>query len=293
MTPAGTGATAQHRFTFNAIGTVWEIDTPAELTGEARAVVVGLVDEYDAVYSRFRTDSRISQLTSGGTVTLPDHGAELGALYRMLYGLTDGAMSPLVGSSLERLGYDAAYSFTPRDSPLAAPVWDANFDWTDNIVRAYGPVTLDVGAAGKGQLVDLVSATLCRMGWPEHTVDAGGDIRCSGGTPVSVALEHPYVAGSAIGVVSLENRALCASASNRRRWADGLHHVLDATTGQCVDTVVATWVLAEDALQADALATALFLVSPEILLAEFDFEYVLVHSEGRAQFSSSLAGALF
>ena len=288
MSPAG-----YERFSFDAIGTAWQIDTPVELSAEIRAAVVRMIDEYDAVYSRFRPDSRISVLTAGGSVDLPPTGEALGNLYRTLYRLTDGAMSPLVGGSLEQLGYDAGYSFVPQGAPVPAMVWDETFQWHGNTIRSDQPVTLDVGAAGKGQLVDLVSAALHNAGYPEHTVDAGGDMLHTGPSVLRVALEHPYTPDSAIGVVTLQDRALCASASNRRRWADGLHHVLDATTGQCVDTVVATWVLADDALVADALATALFLVPPEVLLAEFDFDYVRIHSEGRAQFSSSLAGALF
>jgi thiamine biosynthesis lipoprotein len=264
-----------------------------ELSAEIRAAVAHTIDGYDAVYSRFRPDSRIAALASGGSVELPPSGEALGSLYRTLHRLTNGAMSPLVGRSLEQLGYDAGYSFVPRGAPVPALVWDSTFEWNGTTVRSEQPVTLDVGAAGKGQLVDLVSAALRSAGHPEHTVDAGGDMLHFGPSALRVALEHPYTPNSAIGVVTLQDRALCASASNRRRWADGLHHVLDATTGECVDTVVATWVLADDALVADALATALFLVPPEVLLAEFDFDYVRVHSEGSAQFSSSLAGALF
>lgn len=289
MSPAGYG----QRFSFEAIGTPWLIDSPVELSAEVRAAVVRLIDEYDAVYSRFRPDSRISVLTGGGSVDLPPSGQALGILYRTLYRLTDGAMSPLVGQSLEQLGYDAGYSLVPRGNPVPAAAWDEGFEWLGTTIRSDRPVTLDVGAAGKGQLVDLVSAALREAGHPEHTVDAGGDMAHCGPAPLRVALEHPYDPESAIGEVTLQNRALCASASNRRRWADGLHHVLDATTGQCVDTVVATWVLADDAIVADALATALFLVPPEVLLAEFEFDYVRISSEGRAQFSSVLAGALF
>lgn len=289
MSPAG----HRQRFSFDAIGTAWQIDTPAELSAEVRSAVVHVIEEYDAVYSRFRSDSRISVLTGGGRVDLPPSGEALGNLYRTLYRLTGGAMSPLVGQSLEQLGYDAGYSFTPRGGPEPARIWDESFQWHGTTIRSDQPVTLDVGAVGKGQLVDLVSATLLENGHAEHTVDAGGDMVHRGCPPLRVALEHPYAPESAIGIVTLRNRALCASASNRRRWADGLHHVLDATTGQCVDTVVATWVLADEAIVADALATALFLVPPEVLLAEFDFDYVRIHSEGRAQFSSSLTGALF
>lgn len=289
MTAAGYG----QRFSFDAIGTAWQIDTPVPLSAEVRAAVAGVIEEYDAVYSRFRQDSRISALTSGGAVDLPPSGAALGSLYRTLYRITDGAMSPLVGRSLEQLGYDARYSFTPHGAPLPAAAWDETFQWHGASMRSEQPVTIDVGAAGKGQLVDLVSMALQDAGYPQHTVDAGGDMVHAGPSALRIALEHPYVPDTAIGLVALQDRALCASASNRRRWADGLHHVLDATTGQCVDTVVASWVLADDALVADALATALFLVPPEVLLAEFDFDYVQVHSDGRAQFSSSLAGALF
>lgn len=290
MSPAGYA----HRFSFDAIGTQWQIDTPGELTAEVRAAVVRLIDQYDAVYSRFRPDSLVSALASnGGTVDLPPGGEALGRLFRTLHRLSDGAMSPLVGRSLDQLGYDAGYSFVPRGAPVPATAWDAAFRWEGNTIFSAGPVSVDVGAAGKGQLVDLVSATLHQEGYPEHTVDAGGDMVHHGNAPLRVALEHPYALDSAVGVVLLENRALCASASNRRRWADGFHHVLDATTGHCVDTVVASWVLAGDALVADALATALFLVPPEVLLAEFDFDYVLIYSEGRAHYSSSLAGALF
>lgn len=290
MSPAGWSG----RFSFDAIGTSWRIDTPGELPAEIRDGVEDVIREYDAVYSRFRSDSRIAVLASaGGEVSLPPSGEALGTLYRTLHRLTRGGMSPLVGGPLEHLGYDAGYSFTPQGPPVPAVAWDESFQWLGTTIRSRRPVTLDVGAAGKGQLVDLVSEYLHRAGYPHHTVDAGGDMRHSGPGTLRVALEHPYAPDTAIGVVDLRDRALCASASNRRRWADGLHHVLDATTGHCVDTVVATWVLADDALVADALATALFLAPPEVLLTEFDFDYVRISSEGRAHYSSSLAGALF
>jgi thiamine biosynthesis lipoprotein len=115
----------------------------------------------------------------------------------------------------------------------------------------------------------------------------------SGPAPVTVALEHPYDPTRAIGTVELRGRALCASASNRRVWADGLHHVVDACTGRSVATVVATWVLAEDTMTADALATALFFAEPEALSTEFAFDFVTVFSDGHARFSPTLNGALF
>ena len=281
-------------FSFEAIGTRWRIDTASPLDSEVRSAVVRLTEDYDALYSRFRSDSAVAGLAdAGGRLKLPAHGAALGRLYGTLYRLTGGSMSPLVGSVLEHQGYDAQYSFTPKGPPAPARPWDAALEWEGSVITARGPVVLDVGAAGKGQLVDLVGGLLADAGHAEYLVDASGDMLHSGPAPVTVGLEHPYDPSRAIGTLQLRGRALCASASNRRIWADGLHHVVDACTGRSVATVVATWVLAEDTMTADALATALFFAEPEVLSAEFDFDFVQVFSDGHARFSPTLNGALF
>ncbi|MBV6760325.1 FAD:protein FMN transferase [Rhodococcus opacus] len=49
----------------------------------------------------------------------------------------------------------------------------------------------DVGAAGKGYLVDLVSRTLTEEGIDRFLVDASGDMRHRGAEAVRVGLEHP------------------------------------------------------------------------------------------------------
>ncbi len=285
----------EYSFAFSAIGTDWTVETAAALVPAVRTEILELVADYDAVYSRFRPDSGVARLAAaGGRLDLPDHGAALGRLYSTLYELSDGAVSPLVGDVLADQGYDAAYSLTPKSPTAPARPWDRDsLRWEGNVLTAPRPITVDVGAAGKGQLVDLVASVLDRFGVQYYLVDASGDMRHRGRRPLTVALEHPYDPTRAIGLVPLSEGALCASASNRRAWADGLHHVVDARTGCCVQTVVATWVLAPDAMTADALATALFLMEPEHLASTFDFGYVQVFSDGHARFSTALDGALF
>ena len=281
-------------FSFEAIGTSWRVDTASPLVPEQRDELLRLAGEYDALYSRFRSDSGVTALAgSGGSLALPPHGAELGRLLRRLHDLTDGAVSPLVGERLAAQGYDASYSFIPTAPPAPARAWDDVLEWTARGITLNEPVLLDVGAAGKGQLVDLLLERLVAAGHEDVIVDASGDMRRAGAGAITVALEHPYDASSAIGTVRLGSGALCASASNRRVWGDGLHHVLDARTGRCVETVVATWVLAEDAMTADGLCTALFVADPAELAQGFDFDYVLMYSDGRARFSAPLSGALF
>ncbi|MDE8587952.1 FAD:protein FMN transferase [Arthrobacter sp. NQ4] len=287
-------ATDQEDFSFQAIGTGWHITTPLPLPAAVRTRVLGRVEKFDGEWSRFRADSRVAAMARRpGRYSFPEEAAPLGELYRQLYDLTNGAMTPLIGGSLERLGYDAAYSLRAAGPPLPAPDWESVLTWSGTVLTAGAPVVLDIGAAGKGLLVDLLAQELAAAGVGGFVIDAGGDLLARGTGPVSVALEHPYNPAQAIGVVDLEGRALCASAANRRAWGDGLHHVLDGTTGQPVRTAVATWALAETAMVADALATALFFVPGALLQEAFDFSWLTVFSDGSAAYSTEFEGKLF
>lgn len=281
-------------FSFEGIGTRWEISTPGALGDVQRRRLLDVVEAYDAAWSRFRSDSLVAQAArEPGRFEMPDGAGALGRLYLSLYRISGGAMTPLIGGSLEQLGYDPAYSLRARGVPLPAPRWEDVLDWQDNVLTTRAPVVLDVGAAGKGQLADLLSAELRALGFGEHFIDASGDLLNSGSAPVTVALEHPYDPGRAIGTVALGAGALCASAANRRAWGDGLHHVLDGTTGTPVRTVVATWAMAATAMTADALATALFFVAGEALQQDFDFSWLKVFSDGSAEYSAGFEGVLF
>ncbi|WP_346926611.1 FAD:protein FMN transferase [uncultured Arthrobacter sp.] len=281
-------------FGFEGIGTRWEISTPAPLAGALRRRLLDTVADYDAAWSRFRPDSLIAAAArQPGRYQLPAEAAALGQLYETLYRLSGGAMTPLIGGSLEQLGYDATYSLRQGGPPLPAPPWDEVLDWRGTVLATRAPVVIDVGAAGKGQLADLLSGVLRDGGVAEHFIDASGDLFNAGPMPVDVALEHPYDPARAIGIVSLGAGALCGSAANRRAWGDGLHHVLDGTTGAPVRTVVASWAMAASAMEADALATALFFVDGSRLREEFDCSWLTVHSDGHAEYSADFEGVLF
>ena len=283
-----------HAWTFEAIGTAWQIDTREPLPDDVQAAVLGRIERFDRAWSRFRDDSLVAAIARGaGEWELPDHADQLLGFYDDLHDATAGAVNPLIGRTLSDLGYDASYSLTTTSAPAAVPAWDS-VSRNGRMIVTIEPVLLDVGAAGKGLLVDEVSSIISRHTL-QFTVDASGDIYHGGTTPIRVALEHPADPTRAVGIAELDPEdALCASATNRRAWGDGLHHVLDARTGRPTSDVVATWVVvAQSCMWADGLATAHFFAEPQMLMDRFQHEYVRMHADGRIEWSPDFPGEIF
>ncbi|WP_449385631.1 FAD:protein FMN transferase [Cellulomonas soli] len=288
--------TGAHRCAFDAIGTSWLVVTDRPLTTRTRADLLDLVQEVEATCSRFRRDSLLAACRDaphGGRFRFPAHTTALFDLLDALHTATDGAVDPLVGHDLERLGYDRDYTLIPAPpGPRHASTWGTAVRHEGADLLTDGPVVIDLGAAGKGHVVDLVCSALREAGVERAVVDAGGDLRVLGDTPVRIGLEDPRDPSRVLGVLDVHERALCASASNRRTWGPGLHHLLDARTGRPVQDVLATWVLADSAALADGLATALFVADAAPLVEHFTFSWVRLLATGRAQTSPDLAGCL-
>lgn len=278
---------------FEAIGTRWELESADPLTAEVRGDITGLIDRFDAEWSRFRADSTVSWLAQdGGPVVAPADTAAMLDMFAEVSRATDGAVNPLVGASLEHLGYDAAGSLIDRGAVPAPADWLERVTWSPGALTVAPPALLDVGALGKGRLVDLVLEAFAATTPGDLVVDASGDLAVRG-RPQRIGLEHPYDARRAIGVWEVTDAALCASATNRRAWGDGLHHVLDARTGLPVRTIAATWAVADTAMRADALATALFFDGGPALAHSWGCEWVRMTADGGVEWSPGCGAELF
>lgn len=284
----------KHTWTFDAIGTAWSVETDDPLDEVARFDVSSVIEEFDKAWSRFRADSLVTALAKGaGVVDAPAGASDIFEVYLDLSARTGGAVNPLIGRSLETLGYDASLSLKPSGRAHPAPRdWRERLAWTRESLALHDAELIDIGAVGKGRLVDLVTATVRPYVKGAIVVDASGDVFVSG-TKERIALEHPYDTSRAIGAIDVADEALCASAGNRRAWGDGLHHVLDARTGQPVLTVVATWAVAPTTMEADAAATALFFEGGPEFAANRCRDWVRMLSDGRVEYSPGSSAELF
>ncbi|MDD9952062.1 MAG: FAD:protein FMN transferase [Zetaproteobacteria bacterium] len=197
------------------------------------------------------------------------------------HGLTLGAFNPAIGGLVNLWGFgpQATPVKTPDPQQLQAwlhmpkPGYEVSFDPAPRLRKLHPEVYLDFSGIAKGYGVDLVSALLERRGFAHHLVDVGGEMMARGdhlGTPWTVGIEK-----AAFGleehrvqkVVKLRDCAIATSGSYRNyyeREGKRYSHVLNPESGIPIQhKVVSLSVLHETALQADALATGLFVLGLE------------------------------
>ncbi len=280
-----------HSFSFEAIGTQWTVDIPEE-NNRLIQEILRLIASFDNTYSRFRKDSTISKISNKiGRHKAPADFLPLKEIYEKLYFLTDGLFTPLVGSLLEDAGYDSTYSLIPK---TLKPIGELGKSviFADLNIDTLEPITLDFGACGKGYLVDKVAHLISKKGVKNYCIDAGGDILVKDTEVTRIGLEHPEDAGKVIGVAEIKNMSICSSSGNRRKWGS-YHHILNPKTLKPADEIIATWVVAEKTIDADALATALFLLPKPERYKDFKFEYVMLYKDYSAIKSLNFPGQLF
>ena len=284
------------KYAFQGIGTQWSIETDTPLSASERRQVKNLVVAFDHAYSRFIPDSLVSKIShqAPGVFVFPSSFTELHQIYSRLESITNGAVNPLVGKSLEQLGYDADYSLRPHGETYVPPSFREAIRLDDDSVTLSQPVLIDIGAIGKGYLIDQIAGIISES-HSEYVVDGSGDIAVHRSTPETIGLEDPRDTSRVIGSVSISDMSLCASALNRRAWGDGLHHLIDARTGRPASTgIIATWAVASTTVYADALTTALFFASPESLYEAFgEFFYVTMGTDGSIRHNIQSIGELY
>lgn len=282
---------------FEAIGTQWWIGiyepVDSDMLESLKQAVAGRIERFDRTYSRFREDSMVSVMArESGTYGLPVGGRTMLTLYRKLYDLTKGGMTPLIGQLLADAGYDASYTLQAGEL-RRVPAWDDVMRFDQDKLEIKRPVLLDFGAAGKGYLVERVARILRGAGIRGFCVDAGGDMLFEHpNEALPVGLEHPDDPEQVIGMVPLRNESLCGSAGNRRAWG-GFNHIMDPKKRNSPSHLKAVWVVAREPMEADGLTTALYFASPQVLSQEFDFEYLLMHEDGKVTQSPGFPAILF
>ncbi len=130
-------------------------------------------------------------------------------------------------------------------------------------------MVLQLGSIAKGFAVDRAIETLKSNGIQQALINAGGDLRVLGnggnGTPWKIGLQHPRKLDELTASFELNNQSVATSGDYQKFFMHGgkrYHHILNPATGLPARESVSATVIGPNAMVADALATAVFVLGP-------------------------------
>lgn len=311
-------APSLYRDEFLSMGTTVSVaiaTDDAQSAGAALGDTERLAQQYGREWYPWNSAGELAQLNDalarGAPAQISPPLLALLSRSRELFIESDGYFDPAVAPLVRLWGFDrserAPNSPLPDERALNAwckehPTF-ADLQWRDTTVSSErSDLQLDLGAIGKGRIVDLAIELLRARGFHDAMVDAGGNLRAigrAGDRPWRIALRDPRGDG-ALGWLDLSGDESVSTSGDYERYAvvngERIHHVLDPHTGRPATHTIAVTVLAPDATTADAASTALMAAGPEHwvqLARKMKLKYVLrVASDSTIEMSSGLRSRL-
>jgi thiamine biosynthesis lipoprotein len=262
-----------------ALGTVIEITVAHEDRKIARAAMEKAFDEFERVerqLSGYLADSGITSLNESGgrQVALGDEIFGLLLRSKEISVLSRGAFDVTVGPLMALWRFDEG-GRVPSDEELRSAVaavgfGKLEFDGGRRSVRLTREgMKVDLGGIGKGYAVDRAAEVLRAAGITDAIIDAGGDLRLLGRRPGKdfwrIGIRHPRDPARLLVDLDLAETAIVTSGDYERFFMQDdvrYHHILDPATGRPVESCQSVTVIAPTALEADAYATAAFVMGP-------------------------------
>ncbi len=269
------------------MGTSWCVKLVASPRADLHAMHAGIQAQLDRIVAQMSTweessdISRFNRAVAGTWQRLPpEFFAVLSCAMEMARD-SEGTYDPTVGALVEAWGFGPAQGDDgiPDESELAPA--RALLGWRRVMLRPQdmsalqpGEVRLDLSAIAKGYGVDIVARHLRDIGIAAALIEVGGELYGYGRKPEGgqwqVLVEATPDAepdGETARVIALDGIAVATSGDHWHAFEqDGTRysHTLDPRTGKPVESAAAAvTVIADDAMHADAWATALTVMGAE------------------------------
>ncbi len=278
----------------------------AAVARRAIAAAVQEIDRLEGEFSLYRSDSALSRLNRRGYLERPslDMVRLLGAAKR-LAALSGGAFDVSVQPLWRLYAEHFSKPGTDPQGPPPAAIEQARrlVDYRAIVndrrgIRLSRPgMALTLNGIAQGYIADRVAALLANRGIATLLLDLG-EFRAHGrhpeGRPWRVGIRLPEVAQGVLRSVELGQAAedmwapttlATSSGSGTRFDAEGrFHHLFDAASGHCPSGLAGASVVADTAVRADGLSTALAVMAPDqatdLLRRAGRARAYLVHADG-------------
>ncbi len=237
------------------------------------------VERIENLLSKYRKGSDVSLLnreSSGNEVKVnPETLKVINASLRYAE-LTNGTFDITVAPLMELWGFVKKESRIPTDEEIVEALSLINHkglilnEVEGTVMFGKEGMSIDLGGVAKGYAVDRAIVVLRREGIKSGMVNAGGDIFVMGSPSDRdfwrIAVEHPKGKGKYLTILELKDQAVATSGDYRKFFEIGgkrYCHIMDPRTGRPVKGMLSVTTIADSCLEADALATAVFVMGKE------------------------------
>jgi thiamine biosynthesis lipoprotein len=245
----------------------------AEKAETAIAEAFNEIKKIESELNVYRDDSELARLNKEKIVRFPSEDLRIN-IERSLYysNLSSGAFDITVQPILDLY----KRSFSKKSSAPSAEmigrelkkVDHKRITLNDREITIGDKQNITLGGIAKGYAVEKAVEIIKRHNITMALIDAGGNMRAMGKKPVGVwniALADPRDVNNYITIIPLENNAVSTSGDYERYFDDKMkcHHIIDPKTGYSATELISVTIVTDNAFDADALSTAVFVLGKE------------------------------
>lgn len=258
------------KFTFSSkkIGTIIEIiineDDEKEIEINNNISFLWLfIDDFENEFSRFITDSKLSQLNNNKILSASDRFLDILNKSVSLYRFTNWYFNPLL--KLKNIWY--SNSFSENNFEILKEDENLDFErvsinWND--IKLLNNQSIDFWWIAKWYLVDLVSSKLVKFWYKRFLVNAWWDLYAkwlnNDYQKWIIWIENPYD-GWYIWTIKLINISISTSWSYKRHWQidwKNYHHIVNPINLENETSLIWISIISSKCYISDSLATAIF-----------------------------------
>jgi len=259
------------------------------------------IERLNSLLTRFESGSPIGQLNGGDKLVAPPREVQELVARSLFYnretnGAFDITVKPLIDLYKDAFAAGRKPSDKEVDDLLPLIGSDKIRFHGGDVALADSHMGITLDGIAKGYIVDRASDILSRYGIVNHLINAGGDIRTSGtaakGHAWTVAIQNPDKSKDYPDIITMQDGAI-ATSGNYEVYYDRekvFHHIVNGRTGHSPQLSTSVTVMAPSVMDADALATAVFVMEPaagaRFINSQPDSECFIIDRNGQTVRSS-------
>lgn len=286
----------------NVLGTSFTLRVEAQTPGNAREAEKAALNEIDRLADILNTYDKNSEFSRWQKTLNTDESVSpelIGILsqFEKWQAETNGALNASIGVATALWEKADETNTLPGTRELSSAVTEMNkkhwiLDEENMTARHLTNDPLVLNTFVKSYIISKASSEVMNVnGVTSSILSIGGDMVVAGESEEKISVSDPV--GFAdnrkpLATISVAGKAIATSGNYHRGYMVGdewFSHILDARTASPVQNVISATVVAGDATEAGALATAFNILTPEesISLAEkmTDAEFLIVTKEGK------------